>query len=126
MIITTCLAIAVKVMIATQTAKVTCADNSTRSIPVITGNPAAVKRINRTPVGTYRVSEVLPIDPKEGYMSGAAIFAYANDATKDKPASFYAAHGLVPGGSKWSIGCIRGNWLQSGIRFQIGTVFTIR
>jgi hypothetical protein len=128
-----CLIASVKISVTTKVAKINCVDGRSISQQVVIGNPRAKNVLDRTPLGTHKVSEVL--NDQTGYMQGAAKFkTYQTTPNKNGETEVgYYVHGFLPEsygqGDKAqqlkgnSIGCVRMN--MEGIRFKVGSLVIV-
>jgi hypothetical protein len=135
MLVTTlCLVLNIQVSIANKTATVHCQDGRFLTQSVVVGNSRAANPLDRTPIGRFKVSEV--VDDASGYMVGAAKFK----SYQTKPNAYgvtevgYYIHGFLPEsagqGDKAkqlqgnSIGCVRMDMQR--LRFKVGNLVVVR
>jgi hypothetical protein len=102
---------------------------------VVVGNPKAKNPLDRTPLGKFRVSEVVD-DTDVDYMRGAAKFkAYQAKPDKQGVSEIgYYVHGFLPStygqGSPAqqllgnTIGCVRVD--MAGLKFKVGSLVIVR
>jgi L,D-transpeptidase catalytic domain len=133
MLSTLCLVASLKVSVLTKIAHIKCTNGESLTQQVVTGNPTAKNKLDRTPIGTFKVSEVT--DGLQDYMKGAAKFHsyHTTPNAQGETEVGYYIHGFLPSsygqGSPShqlkgnSIGCIRMD--MRGIRFAIGSTITI-
>lgn len=120
-----CTVTAISIIISTKTATIICQSGQVLTqTQIITGNPKAKDKLDRTPVGRFVVDEVAT--DAEGYMRGAARFkSYETKANADGETTVgYYIHGNDKKlNQQWSIGCVR---LDMGkFKFQVGTKVSI-